>query len=126
MKKQNESSIGLYWLNEKQTDVLHLFAEPVSSGEKYLDWIISSKDHYAYWDKLLNAGKTEIEDYEVLPRGRVSFKPNENTYTIYHGDWLTKELESKLKQAFNLTNEKVLFEYDQHYDVGNNSSAPIF
>ncbi|MFA6857235.1 MAG: hypothetical protein WCR31_08510 [Treponema sp.] len=109
--------IGLYWFSRNFKNFVLVHKEPRRSGEKYLNWIISSKDHYDYWNEMYAAGKVPGPDYDAYPRGRVSFNLDTNMFTVYHGNWLTPQVKALLLKEFNLTKKETVFESDEHYNL---------
>jgi hypothetical protein len=119
----NEGLIGIFWLFPDGMELFYTWTERKEDGERYFDWLISSKDHAKEWESLGERHALDTlprrfrKEYAALPRGRVSFSVSAECYVIYHGDWINDRIKAAICRTYRLEESDHRFEYDQHYDV---------
>ncbi|HUW71165.1 MAG TPA: hypothetical protein VMX33_13125 [bacterium] len=115
--------VGIYWLN-KPLDAFFLpLSYDLADSVAYGKWMISPEDHATYWDAHVREDPIRLlarrhrENYSCLPRGRVSYDTIAKRYYVYHGNWLTPQVQQLLMQEFSLEEADTIFEFDTHYCV---------
>ena len=111
------SMVGIYWHIPIIKNKLVSITENLDIGESYGDFIVSSYDHYTYWEVLRekHAQLANVE-YEFYPRGRVSYhKPSKTFYVYIDKNINTYEIKTDIIDMLNLKNMKTKFMFDAHY-----------
>ncbi len=117
---RSEPEVGIYWLYDG--DIFHQNSVPVSVGIEYGTAVNGTADHYREWSSLQKARVTQTlplelrEEYDSIPRGRVIYHKDTDRYVIFHGDSTTQEDLAKIREAFNLPQDKTVNEVDFHYN----------
>ena len=122
--------VGIFWFYEGKIIFSH--AVPLEVGEHYGDAITGVKDHADYWEELRCEGKLNAldeslrDEYFSIPRGRVVYRSDTNSFFVYHGNNVKKKDLRKVASFFNLPKEKTIFEQDLHYCDFDDSEWKLF
>ena len=122
--------VGIFWFYEGKIIFSH--AVPLEVGEYYGDAITGVKDHADYWEELRCEGKLNAldeplrDEYFSIPRGRVVYHSDTNSFFVYHGNNVKKKDLRKVASFFNLPKEKTIFEQDLHYCDFDDSEWKLF
>ena len=113
-----EPQVGIFWFYYGLPIFVH--AVPLSEGEHYGEAITGTKDHADYWEEyVMRTGWTSYlhigDEYFSVPRGRVVYHSDTKTFTVYHGNNLSKADLKKVAAVFRLPREQTRFEKDIHY-----------
>ena len=123
-----EAEVGIFWFNAEENDLFGVAKTPISKAKSTTDGIkvgrIPQKDK---WIKLRKSaiirGKSDgifFQEYTTVPRGIVCLL-EDGTFQINVGNWI-KSVDKNLLIAlianeFNLENEKVKLQEDDHWDI---------
>lgn len=122
--------VGIFWFYEGKIIFFH--AVPLDVGERYGDAITGVKDHADYWEELRCEGKLNVldeslrDEYFSIPRGRVVYHSDTDSFFVYHGNNVKKKDLRKIASFFNLPKEKTIFEQDLHYCDFDDSEWKLF
>ncbi|WP_296330566.1 hypothetical protein [uncultured Treponema sp.] len=112
-------AVGIFWLYQHEIVFSHFV--PLAVGPHYGEAVTGTKDHADYWEELRNSGKLAVlpqalqEEYFSIPRGRVVYHSDTDTFFVYHGNNVSKSDLNKVCKLFNLPKQKTKFEQDFHY-----------
>ena len=114
--KTEKPFVGIFWFFYGLPLFVH--AVHISEGLHYDKAITGIKDHADYWEE--NAGSKYLpeplkNEYFSIPRGRVVYHENTDTFTVYHGNNMTKQDLQEVAAVFCLPKSKTKFEKDIHY-----------
>ena len=111
--------VGIWWFYGGKPLFVH--SVPLSLGNHYGDAVTGIKDHADYWEELGKSGALSIippefrDEYFYIPRGRVVFHGDTESFTVYHGNNISKKDLRKVRSVFNLPKDRTFFEEDIHY-----------
>ncbi|MBO5137540.1 MAG: hypothetical protein J6B81_03465 [Spirochaetaceae bacterium] len=117
-KKENPE-VGIFWIYHGR--IIFKNSVPVEQGIPYGEAINGHKDHCDYWDELDEQGKLEWlpltfrSEYFSLPRGRVVYHRDTNSFCVLHGNNVSLWDLYCVTKSFNLPKSNTTFEQDIHY-----------
>jgi len=117
----DRTRIGIFWMAPDLASILVALDLPLCQGETYGDFIISASEHYSEWERLTAQGKLSSlpkhlrNNYEKVPRGRVSYDTVRRHSIVYHGDWLQPRHKAMILARFRLVHSRTDFVFDEHY-----------
>lgn len=118
-KEKSFPKVGIFWLY--QHEIIFSHSVSLAEGLHYGEAVTGVKDHADYWEELRNGGKLAVlpqalqEEYFLIPRGRVVYHSDTDTFFVYHGNNVSKSDLNKVCKIFNLPKSKTKFEQDFHY-----------
>lgn len=123
-----EAEVGIFWFNTEENDLFGVAKTPISKAKSTTDGIkVGRIPHKDKWIKLRKSaiirGKSDgifFQEYTTVPRGIVCLL-KDRTFQINVGNWI-KSVDKNLLIAlianeFNLENEKVKLQEDDHWDI---------
>ena len=123
-----EAEVGIFWFNAEENDLFGVAKTPISKAKSTTDGIkVGRIPHKDKWIKLRKSaiirGKSDgifFQEYTTVPRGIVCLL-EDGTFQINVGNWI-KSVDKNLLIAlianeFNLENEKVKLQEDDHWDI---------
>ena len=125
-----KAEVGIFWYHPLSEELFEVHSMPASTLQK--GQITYPKLHKTIWQKLrhsaLNKKKKELiydpiylEDYTMIPRGRVFFV--DGVFNIFVGSWITDKIKKMIIKQFNLQKCKIVFKIDFHWDIGHGWSS---
>ena len=100
--------VGIFFV---VNDKILLHRCPLDEARKNGDLLVYPYSHKETWNKFY-INKLYDVDFDFFPRGRIIYKPNDNTFTIYYD----KCLEGKLTELTQeLSGENLLYNIDENY-----------
>lgn len=102
--------VGLFFVvNEK------VLAEmiDITTASIYGDFLIGNVGHYDVWEAKYR--KIYCKEYDYFPRGRVVLNNASKEYIIYFDRCISKTKRNEIVEIFDLKEQQVKFEKDQHY-----------
>lgn len=85
----------------------------IDTAQTYGDFLIGFTSHYDIWSKLYE--KEYNRPYDFFPRGRVVYNVKDKKYILYADKCIPKSGLVKIIKAFEIENENVGIETDEHY-----------
>ncbi|MDC7220367.1 MAG: hypothetical protein PQJ59_10525 [Spirochaetales bacterium] len=116
----SEARVGIFWSYENK--LFHYESSPLSEGVKTRVSIDYEVGHYAAWFIMAKRGlldklpKNLRAEYDSIPRGRVVYLLKKEKFVVYHGDEFDDDQYNKLKELFNLPQDKTIERIDMHYN----------
>ena len=123
-----EPEVGIFWFNTEENDLFGVAKNPISKAKSTTAGIkVGRIPHKDKWIKLRKSaiirGKSDgifFQKYTTVPRGIVCLL-EDRTFQINVGNWI-KSVDKNLLIAlianeFNLENEKVKLQEDDHWDI---------
>lgn len=106
--------IGIWWDNGEKTVALTHDASVNSTGSRLID---SNLSHAESWPSVCHQlGMTANDEYFIIPRGRVLYRPFDGHGLIYHGRGTSPRRLKAIAETFNLAAWES--RPDDHYAVG--------
>lgn len=119
-KEANQlGKVGIFWFFHGR-----LLSSSVTraEGEEYGDHINGPDDHVTFWPTLQRRLRDELPtiadyEYDQVPRGRVLYRPAEDTFFIYGSEQFVRDATQKqsVVEHFELEGRHVVFKSDEHY-----------
>lgn len=115
-----EAKVGIFWCYKGK--LFAVFTQSLQDANSTEISIDSTFAHWHEWQILQKEGRLESlpcelrSEYDSIPRGRVVYKKNKNHFSILHGSSFTERIKKQVIEAFHLPTEKVVDEWDEHYD----------
>lgn len=109
--------IGIFWLYNNNIYLKSINIDSLKAIENFID---SNFAHYQVWDEISSQHKDfYLYEYEDIPRGRVVYDIANMQYIVYANNKTISSHESKtlIINAFILQRDKVVFLYDEHYEI---------
>lgn len=112
--------IGIYWLY--QGDLFAVFSQTPANGDAASTAIDSTFSHWHEWEVLRRQGRLRElppelrSEYDSIPRGRVIYRFQPPTFVILHGSVFDEAIQELIVEAFELRDQHVAVEWDEHYD----------
>jgi len=109
--------IGIFWVYNSKIYFTSVEKENIKAINGFKD---SDFAHYQVWNEISSQNKDfYLYEYEDIPRGRVVYDVENQQYVVYANNDIISSNEANLLviNAFNLKGEKVLFKYDEHYEI---------
>ena len=117
--------IGIFWILPDNT--IFAFPEPLILEAKGHHFHDSADQHKNLWKKVVLRHK-EFGDfgYEEIPRGRIIYDYQAKKFLAYVCDDFVKkpDIRAALREAFCLSNNKVAWKTDEHYNFGTDEIDP--
>ena len=123
-----EPEVGIFWFNTEENDLFGVAKNPISKAKSTTAGIkVGRVPHEDNWIKLRKSaiirGKSDgifFQEYTTVPRGIVCLL-EDGPFQINVGNWI-KSVDKNLLMAlitneFNLENEKVKLQEDNHWDI---------
>ena len=110
--------VGIFWFFKGE---LIQSSVPVTQGEEYGDFINGPDDHYPFWSSIQRGiPDAELYEYDQVPRGRVVYSKQTDTFFVYGSEQFVKDTKQKnaVAHAFELAPKRIVFRADEHYGPG--------
>jgi len=122
-------SVGIFWGVAENNSQLALLTQrtTLSQAEPYGDFLTNPNGHYEVWEQLNELPlkvfqarnlpeQIRMHEYEFYPRGRVVYEIPQKRFFLYLDSKLaTEAFVAVATRWFNLTDEKVVIRFDEHY-----------
>jgi hypothetical protein len=125
LRESRAPEVGLYWLSFDCKKVVYQVSLPTREIMDKSAFVGVSDDHYTSWERLRKSGALQAigygdYEYEEIPRGRVLYSREHNSYVILAGeDWWNETAKNTVIREFNLPRDHVVVEFDFHYRLDN-------
>ena len=109
--------IGIFWIYKNQIYAKSIKADTVKAIKNFKD---SDFSHYQAWSEISLQNKDfYLYEYEDIPRGRVVYDIEHKQYIAYANSdiIISDEARELIIKKFNLKTNKVIFKYDEHYEI---------
>jgi len=109
--------IGVFWIYKNHIYLKSIKHDIVQAINNYID---SDFSHYQVWEEISTQNKDfYLYEYEDIPRGRVVYDVLNDQYIVYANQDIiaSDKIKKIVVQKFNLTENTVLFTYDEHYKI---------
>ena len=108
--------IGIFWLYENKSYIKTQKLKDIKAFNGYKD---SDLSHYQEWNHIqLKNSKFYIYEYEDIPRGRIVYDCNNDSFIIYtNPDLINTANQQLICEAFNIDIEKSVILEDEHYII---------
>lgn len=130
--KDNEPKVGIFWYDPRKNDLFGVRSHRVSDYVKSnspseFGSVSCSEMHEDVWkkefyrQKYKNGGVGPFTGaYEMVPRGRIFYNPEDNVFTIAVGSWIEQypQAVSLIEEEFNLKDTKHEVKTAHHWDIG--------
>lgn len=130
--KDNEPKVGIFWYDPRHNDLFGVRSHRVSdylkaNARSEFGSISCSEMHEDVWKKEFHRQKYKnnglgpyVGAYEMTPRGRIFYNPDNEEYTIAVGSWIEQypQAVTLIEEEFNLKNTKHSVKTASHWDIG--------
>ena len=127
MPSADEPNVGIFWFYHGQIQDINKIAVSQSYESK-----TGLKTMYAlhkdYWSKMKRRGGIYKKEYWDVPRGRVFYNMNDDTYEVMTGSWINSAKEGKdvilddISYYFNIPKDKIIHKVEEHWEIGHGFS----
>lgn len=130
--KDNEPKVGIFWYDPRHNDLFGVRSHRVSdylkpNSRSEFGSISCSEMHEDVWKKEFHRQKYKnngigpyVGAYEMTPRGRIFYNPDNDEFTIAVGSWIEQypQAISLIEDEFNLKETKHTVKTAHHWDIG--------
>ena len=130
--KDDEPKVGIFWYDPRKNDLFgvrsHRISDYVKANSRSEFGSIScSEMHEDVWKKEFHRQKYKnggigpfTGAYEMVPRGRIFYNPENNEFTIAVGSWIEQypQAVTLIEEEFNLKDTKHEVKTAHHWDIG--------
>ena len=125
-----KAEVGIFWYHPLSEELFEVHSMPASTLPK--GQLTYPKLHKTIWQKLRHSAKNKqkkgliydpiyLEDYTMVPRGRIFFVKNK--FHVLTGSWITDKIKKMIIKQFNLQKCNIVFTIDSHWDLGHGWSS---
>ena len=125
-----KAEVGIFWYHPLLEELFEVHSMPASTLKK--EHLTYPKLHKTIWQKLRHSNLNKkkkgliydpiyLEDYTMVPRGRIFFI--ENKFYVLIGSWITDKIKKLIIKQFHLQKSDVIFKEDSHWDLGHGWSS---
>ncbi|HCE46842.1 MAG TPA: hypothetical protein DET40_25120 [Lentisphaeria bacterium] len=120
MNRNDKASVGIFWIDCKETGKIRIFADCVllKDSELYCNHRVHSLGHFQLWASVQKRNLKWIGvEYESIPRGRVVW--SEGVFFVYANRIAEgKRIQKKILETFGIKTQKTKFNFsDEHYEI---------
>ena len=118
--EESEPRVGIFWTYNGK--LFHHESSPCSRAVRTKISIDYAVGHYAAWFIMAKKGLLKelpphmLDEYDSIPRGRVVYLFERDSFVIYHGDDFNEVIYDEIVDHFCLPKEKTVEEIDEHYN----------
>lgn len=130
--KGDEPMVGIFWYSPQMGDLFGIRSHRISDYTKAnlrseFGSISCSEMHEDVWKKEFHRQKYKnggvgpyTGAYEMVPRGRIFYNPDTETFTIAVGSWIEQYPQAVplIVEEFNLGNAAYVVKTAHHWDIG--------
>lgn len=130
--KDDEPKVGIFWYDPRHNDLFGVRSHRVSdylkpNARSEFGSISCSEMHEDVWKKEFHRQKYKnnglgpyVGAYEMTPRGRIFYNPDNEEFTIAVGSWIEQypQAVKLIEEEFNLKNTKHSVKTANHWDIG--------
>ena len=130
--KDDEPKVGIFWYDPRKNDLFGVRSHRVSdyvkaNSRSEFGSISCSEMHEDVWKKEFHRQKYKnggvgpfTGAYEMVPRGRIFYNPENNEFTIAVGSWIEQypQAVTLIEEEFNLKDTKHEVKTAHHWDIG--------
>lgn len=116
----SEPEVGIFWVYGGK--LFHVESTPISRAVQTQVSIDYANGHYAAWFVMEKQGILKQlpphmrDEYDSIPRGRVVYLNEKESFVIYHGDDFNQEIHRELMEHLHLPLDGTIDEIDEHYN----------
>jgi len=123
---QEDPMVGIFWydnIDDELFGVTSAMASELSfnsQGKKTVGML-----HKTWWKRQQEREKAKgkvserfLQDYTMLPRGRIFQDKTENHFELMCGSWINDHIIELIKEEFNLQNVPLKVIVDTHWEIG--------
>ena len=125
-----KAEVGIFWYHTLSEELFEVHSMPASTLQK--GQVTYPKLHKTIWQSLHHSAINKkkkgliydpvyLEDYTMVPRGRVFFA--DGVFHIFVGSWITDKIKKMIIKQFNLQKCKIIFKIDSHWELGHGWSS---
>ena len=125
-----EAEVGIFWYHPLSKELFEVHSMPASTLQK--GQLTYPKLHKTIWQKLRQSAMNKkkkgliydpiyLEDYTMVPRGRVYFV--DGIFNVFVGSWITDKIKKMIIKQFNLQKCEIIFKKDFHWELGHGWSS---
>jgi hypothetical protein len=108
-------NVGIFFVINQH---LLIDAAPLAQAEHYGN-TLGYGGHYEYWENLQAVSTEEklfkARAYDAFPRGRVVYFVQQQQFVVYADKCLKREASAKISHAFDLSDKRIKWARDEHY-----------
>ena len=130
--KDDEPKVGIFWYDPRKNDLFGVRSHRVSdyikaNSHSEFGSISCSEMHEDVWKKEFHRQKYKnggigpfTGAYEMVPRGRIFYNPENKEFTIAVGSWIEQypQAVALIEEEFNLKDTKHEVKTAHHWDIG--------
>jgi hypothetical protein len=130
--KDDEPKVGIFWYDPRKNDLFGVRSHRVSdylkpNSRSEFGSISCSEMHEDVWKKEYHRQKYKnggigpfTGAYEMVPRGRIFYNPEDDMFTIAVGSWIKQypQAVDLIEEEFNLKETKHEVKTAHHWDIG--------
>ena len=130
--KDDEPEVGIFWYDPRKNDLFGVRSHRVSdyvkpNSRSEFGSISCSEMHEDVWKKEFHRQKYKnggigpfVGPYEMTPRGRIFYNPEDDEFTIAVGSWIEQfpQAVALIEEEFNLKGTKHEVKTAHHWDIG--------
>ena len=130
--KDDEPKVGIFWYDPRKNDLFGVRSHRVSdyvkaNSRSEFGSISCSEMHEDVWKKEFHRQKYKnggigpfTGAYEMVPRGRIFYNPENKVFTIAVGSWIEHypQAVALIEEEFNLKDTKHEVKTAHHWDIG--------
>jgi len=130
--KDDEPKVGIFWYDPRKNDLFGVRSHRVSdyvkaNSRSEFGSISCSEMHEDVWKKEFHRQKYKnggigpfTGAYEMVPRGRIFYNPEDDEFTIAVGSWIEQYPQAVvlIEEEFNLKDTKHEVKTAHHWDIG--------
>ena len=130
--KDDEPKVGIFWYDPRKNDLFGVRSHRVSdyvkaNSRSEFGSISCSEMHEDVWKKEFHRQKYKnggvgpfTGAYEMVPRGRIFYNPENKEFTIAVGSWIEQypQAVALIEEEFNLKDTKHEVKTAHHWDIG--------
>ena len=109
--------IGIFWFYKNKIYEKSIDSNAVKAINNFKD---SDYSHYLSWNEISLRNKDfYLYEYEDIPRGRVVYDVENAQYIVYANNdiIISDKAKEVIAYSFKLKTKKVIFKYDEHYEI---------
>jgi hypothetical protein len=125
-----KAEVGIFWYHPLSEELFEVHSMPVTALKN--NQLTYPKLHKTIWQQLRHSAMHKqkkglvydpiyLEDYTMIPRGRIFFV--ENKFRILVGNWITEKIKKMIIKQFHLQKCDAIFKIDSHWDLGHGWSS---
>ena len=115
-----EPRVGIFWTYGGR--LFHMESAPCSQAVQTKISIDYAVGHYAAWFIMEKRGLLRKlphhlrDEYDSIPRGRVVYLREKDSFVVYHGDDFNDGIYDEILGLFHLPEDRSYEEVDEHYN----------